>query len=360
MSAAMSTVNSKRKLCALQELPLTWDIWVNHILPFVGMGHYAFVASVNHHLNDMYKAFCDTVKSCPLVWVKAKCVNRTRDAFRTDTFYQSAVFSSVTCAEYWFNQSQNMLNCLTDYCALISQTGNPEILQWAQQKNLPCNSRTCAEIAKHGHLSLLKYAHENVTYRYTSAKRTFKCSLESHVLECRWEKKATYHHENECLWDEDTCRSAAVNGHIECLQYAHENGCRWNKDTCAQAAKGGHIKCLKYAHENGCPWDVFTCYLAARFGHLECLQYAHENECPWDKMSCTRAAANGQLECLQYAHEHGCPWDRETCIQASRYGHVECLMYAHFNGCDSRHVFLHVKALLPVFEQMDARRHTSS
>jgi hypothetical protein len=38
-----------------KELPsLNQDIWVNGILPFVGMGHFAFVASVDRQMKKYY------------------------------------------------------------------------------------------------------------------------------------------------------------------------------------------------------------------------------------------------------------------------------------------------------------------
>ena len=59
-----------------------------------------------------------------------------------------------------------------------------------------------------------------------------------------------------CLWDADTCSSAALGGHLEVLQWARANGCPWNVDTCSYAAKGGHLETLQWARANGCPWNA--------------------------------------------------------------------------------------------------------
>ena len=45
---------------------------------------------------------------------------------------------------------------------------------------------------------------------------------------------------------------------------------------------GGHLEVLKWARENDCPWDEYTCRAAAKGGHLETLKWARENGCPWD------------------------------------------------------------------------------
>ena len=42
-----------------------------------------------------------------------------------------------------------------------------------------------------------------------------------------------------CSMRTDTCSSAAMRGHLACLQYAHEHGCPWNEKTCHFARKGG-------------------------------------------------------------------------------------------------------------------------
>ena len=67
---------------------------------------------------------------------------------------------------------------------------------------------------------------------------------------------------------------------MECLKYAHVQGCDWDEETCASAAMSGHLECLQYASEHGCDWNEETCEEAAKRGHLECLKYACARECP--------------------------------------------------------------------------------
>ena len=52
-------------------------------------------------------------------------------------------------------------------------------------------------------------------------------------------------------------------GHLEVLKYAHEDACPWNEYTTEAAAEAGHLEVLKYAREGGCPWDERT-YLRFR------------------------------------------------------------------------------------------------
>ena len=58
------------------------------------------------------------------------------------------------------------------------------------------------------------------------------------------------------------------------LQYAREQGCEWHPNcTCSNASVGLEaFGCFKYHH--GYELDAATCRDAAAEGHLECLEYA--------------------------------------------------------------------------------------
>jgi hypothetical protein len=207
MSTTIASANKRRKV-GDKGLPLHQDIWLNSILPFVGMGHFAFVAGVNRQMKEYYKAYCDTLDSPPKV--KRLDDGQPEPATKFDTFFR-AVFSSVTCAEFWRCQAKKAYGRKRGYtrnkCTLIAKTGNLEVLKWAHEKKLP--------------------------------------------------------------WNAETCERAASGGHLEMLIHATDNGCRWGKTTCEAAARNGHLDVLKYAHENCCPWDEDTCTMAAENGHLD-------------------------------------------------------------------------------------------
>jgi hypothetical protein len=198
----MST--KKRKTCVSDELPFKRELWVNQILPFVGMGHFVFVAGVNHQMKEYYQAYCANVDNPPYL-KKQDDDNDTDDeddevdeygeairpATASDTFY-SVVFSSVACAKFWDSQTNKPADNNYNVCRLIAKTGNLQVLKWARQKKF--------------------------------------------------------------LWDEDACHAAAKRGHSEMLKYLHENGCPWDGKTCVAAARYGQVVCLNYALVNGCPF----------------------------------------------------------------------------------------------------------
>ena len=65
-----------------------------------------------------------------------------------------------------------------------------------------------------------------------------------------------------------TCTYAALNGHLEALDWARDNGCKWDKLTCVYAAKNGHLEVLKWLRENGCDWDSSICLYVASNGPI--------------------------------------------------------------------------------------------
>ncbi|CAB9506500.1 ankyrin repeat protein [Seminavis robusta] len=320
----MSTTNpcSPNKMQKLNPAILDQkELWISHILQFLGMGQYAYVGAVNKKFNHLYKEYCDSVKNPPTV----KLGKKKRAAISTDTFY-SVVFYNVPCTRYWHvahNSSQN-LSCFhqNDVCPTIAKAGNLPVLQWASiEEEYPMEERTCSAAAGGGHLELLKWAQQN-----------------------------------GCPWDKATCSAAACGGHLELLKWARENGCPWDEETCWYAARHGHLELLKWARQHGCPWNEETCSSAARGGHLELLKWARENGCrtfgtsemarengcPWNGWTRNAAAGRGHLELLKWAHENGCPWDTETCYAAAGGGHLELLKWAHENGCpwDKQHALL--------------------
>jgi hypothetical protein len=75
-------------------------------------------------------------------------------------------------------------------------------------------------------------------------------------------------------------------------------------NTCRDAAENGHLNCLQCARENGCDWDIWVCTFAAARGHLNILQWARDNGYDWDIDFC--------LDCaIENNHSHVVEWINE-------------------------------------------------
>ncbi|CAB9502238.1 ankyrin repeat protein [Seminavis robusta] len=300
-AAIGSAINNKKQKMSPPIESLLLDkneIWIQGILPLVGVGQYAFVGAVNKKMNQLYKEYCkiELEKNPRKVKDGPPLLASRRSAEITDTLY-SETFCNLPRAEYWLKDNSSRKNPSRHLvCNAIAIVGNLTVMQWARQQGFPWHEYTSIKAAKHGHLEMLQWLREN-----------------------------------GCPWDRQTCKAAAKFGHLEILKWAHENGCPWNEKICEYAAINGHFEILKWARENGCPWNEQTCAGAARRGQLEILKWARANGCPWNEKTCEYAAEGGRLEVLKWARANGCPWDRQTCEAAAKFGHLEILKWAREN-----------------------------
>ncbi|CAB9506173.1 ankyrin repeat protein [Seminavis robusta] len=259
--------NKKQKMSAAFDSLLFADdlILIEGILPFVGVGQYAFVAAVNKKMNQLYKEYCEIeLKKNPRMVTDNPYGWPSRHAAESTDTVLSETFCNLLCAEYWLkDNSSNKKPDRNHVCAAIAKIGNHTVMKWARQEGFPWNERTCAAAAGNGNLKMLQWLREH-----------------------------------GCPWDESACADAALNGHLGVLQWLRENGCPWSALTCATAAEGGHLEILKWARENGCSLNAWTCLRAAKNGHLEILQWSRENGCPWSEWTCAGAAENGHLEII--------------------------------------------------------------
>ena len=233
----------------------------------------------------------------------------------------------------------------------------------------------------------LQYLEAIYTIRKLSDKSEWMAAAASIGCPCLL---SCLHHKLKLSWDESTCQQIAIHGHLSCLKYAHECGCPWSHTTCNAAARWGHILCLRYALDNGCSCDwEEACVHAAEGGKLCCLQFLveeknrrnhklvierialeqqlHEQLTLVEQEGGTppqqltqphhgtgvasgegnangldtsraarfvpikathRAAAMGYIDCLIYLNDHGCPFSNQTCTAAAAGGHLACLIYA--------------------------------
>jgi hypothetical protein len=56
--------------------------------------------------------------------------------------------------------------------------------------------------------------------------------------------------------NEDATTQAAINGHLEILQYLRQNECPWDENTLEGAVREKHWEVAVWAAENGCPGTI--------------------------------------------------------------------------------------------------------
>jgi hypothetical protein len=331
-----------------KEIDLPVDVLANHVIPFVGVGQYRFVAVASRRLREAYclrfptkKTFYNmsTMKTSKICWDEASLKDQQllQRLAKVQRWYYHVVLDDLNDEDWdllrWtksiFGCSWGSINS-TDgnnphACAVAARNGNLRMLQCLRANGCPWNGLTCYEAARNGHLEVLKWARDNGCPWYKGICRAAAGSGNLEVLK--------FVRDNGCPWSKGVCRAAAASGNLEVLKFVRTNGCPWNGETCNEAARRGDLEMLKWAHSNGCPFTTEICKTAAAGGNLEVLKFVRTNGCPWNETTCNEAAQRGDLEMLKWAHDNGCPWDSGTCNAAATGGHLEVLKFLRANGC---------------------------
>jgi hypothetical protein len=184
---------------------------LQHIISFVGVNQYRFVAPISHGFQ--------------LVYLKLYPGNK-------QTYFNA---SSLEHAEISLEGQDNRHS--KALCTSAARHGSLSTLLYLRSMDFPWNKGTFCMAAKFGHV---------------------------HIIEFLYAK--------HCPFASNTCSYAALNGHVSVLKWAKTNDFPWHDGTCSSAAHNNHLAVLQWARENGCPWNKLTCQYAAKNGHLKLLQ----------------------------------------------------------------------------------------
>jgi len=253
-----------------------------HIFPFLGHGHYRFVAGVNHQMKYSYEYFLrNQQKQQQQDFKKNPHKNRHRHYLTNSitTTTGANIFGSTSRARLYMAENS--------FKGIVANKRNPTL---------------CLNVALRGNLELLQSLHSEGYWLDTKlpSKRHRMFSNKSgfgwyagkggNLEILKWAESALAGND----WETDfICDGAAYAGHLEVLQWARNKGFAWSNKTCCNAAGNGHLDILKWATQNGCEWDYLTCSGAAYNGHLDILKWARENGCEWDRKHCVVLAMRG-------------------------------------------------------------------
>ncbi|GFH53330.1 hypothetical protein CTEN210_09806 [Chaetoceros tenuissimus] len=263
-----------------------------------------------------------------------------------------------------------------------------EMLQWLHEHNVSWNEKTCSVLAEKGNLKALKYVRSN------SCAWNEQCVIGA--IKSRNDDILNYCLENRCpMGNSDVCRFAMDDPDqdraLRKLKFLRSKGCPWDGQKCAyNAARHGNIKALKWMRAQGVVFEEETCRAAARQGHLETLKYLtsvgcplcvlehtfpavkksgiaiveyciendfpctdklyyyaiediadsfpvikllQKNQYPLNSSACEGAAVYWDLKTLRWLKYKGCPWDESVCNWAVMNNEFDMLKFAHENGC---------------------------
>jgi hypothetical protein len=205
-----------------------------HIISFVGVNQYRFVAAINKEFQTAYLQLYPNNKK---------------------TYYNASTLKhTVICFECFLDKRHEYGNWITEPLTKENIGGLARLMSYPCMES-PTNVETCQMAARHGQLYVLQYLRVK-----------------------------------GCPWDASTCSEAMKWGHAHIVRWARTNGCPWDKWTCTYAAMQGDLATLQWARANRCRWTKDTCTYAAQYGHLDVLQWTIANGGRFNEIDCFNAA----------------------------------------------------------------------
>ncbi|KAL6077681.1 Ankyrin repeat domain-containing protein [Balamuthia mandrillaris] len=222
--------------------------------------------------------------------------------------------------------------------------GGLPVVQWlCEQPGYSLRSlRNCEAAAETGQLALLQWLRDHGANWAGGVLRL--AALNGHLEVLQWAAK------NYCPWKEDPMAddyfyhpcpvllAAAHGGHVEVLEWLWEHyptrmqAKKHNSSYASTAASRGHVQVLEWLKERGFRWDEFTFWGAAVHARWEVLKWLQENGCPWDERAFSAVIERRGMETMEWLHERGCPCEARAFEAAARNGWLEGLQWADGRG----------------------------
>jgi hypothetical protein len=332
--------------------PLHEPAILQHVLSYVGLGHWCFVGPVCSLWRDAYaRLSCRPIDSCS-EWY------RTVVSVSTMTLYSSALETAAR-AEHAIN-SCGLDQSAEHFLCAAGRYADAETLAAAHALGMPYSAELMQGAAAVGALDNMIWLHTEQQCALPSDISSYAvCSGSVPVLRWLQQQGVSY--------DAESCRLATDRNHLSALQFLHTDGCAdWNIRTCNAAVSRGHLAVLRYAREQGCPWDAchamvtavclghvnmaefvinstagtsavalneHTMRVAAERGHTDMCKYLHTQRCPWSISSCIAAAEGNHVDTLRWLYEQNAPWNGpEIFLAAAEWGAVAVMQYLQTEG----------------------------
>lgn len=256
-----------------------------------------------------------------------------------------------------FDQKNTIMPMRKIISSIVANNNNLELLKEIYKKGYPFDHYTSGCASTVGNLEMIKFLHENnceIDY-YTFLNAAINCHMD--ILEylflsdlkvcidyrgiCDEVAKSgnikifMYFYNKGYLFDSNAIKNAAGNGHMNiilCVRDNYEDIFEYSKmdvEICAAASLGGHLECLSFLYNNDFSVDRKVSRYAALNGHKHILEFAYDNLITWDEKACANASANGHLECLMYLYERNCPLSERSYAYAARNGHYHIIKYLY-------------------------------
>jgi hypothetical protein len=268
---------------------------LQHVLDYVGPGHWCFVAEVRSLWRDVCAS--DTRRELPLPrQYYARSV-----AYVPQMTVFSAVFTSPSCVRH---AHAHGLDYATEWCERAA--------------------------GRYGDIATLQTAHE-LGMAYTD--------LAIGAADCNQLAVVQFLQAQGCPLSESLFHLAAERGHIAMCAYLHAAQCPWSNVICNSAAYGGSLNTLRWLRERGCPWSTYAVSIcAACSGSIDLMLYLQQQGVVFNaemlRDMLNAAGAHNELAAAQWLRQRGAAWPAVLYDDMMPWS-GDALLWARAEGCTS-------------------------
>jgi hypothetical protein len=204
---------------------------LQHIISFIGLHHYRFVAGIHPNFRIAYQKLYGS----KYTYIKASIIEHAKICFH-ELNEKNMTGYLIIC------KTPNMDEDSDD-----DDYDNGDDEEKSDVKRL-LESLICRDAARQGKLDVLQYL-----------KLVLRCS-----------------------WDAQTCTEAAGHNHLHILQWARQHHCPWNSDAFNMMKDLSNKEVLLWLANNGCKWHNWHTdmkYIPALRKRMDVLQWAYVHGC---------------------------------------------------------------------------------
>jgi hypothetical protein len=328
---SMEPIRTAKRSAAAASNPLGNSSILQHVLSYLGLGHWFFAATVCSLWRRIYEGLASTmllkIQSEPITVPKLRrCVpkmtllsavlaspSRLRLARNElPVGGKSSVMSYAIglCADVTTIAAAADELCIIGSWKAIAQgiaaSGCVSKFDWfcSNEHRLPGNTDMYA--AKSGSLSMLEFV-------LSKKQRPPRFSV-------------------------NLMAAAVAHSPPEVCKHLHEKGCPWSAYACYLAAAGNNLATLRWLHENGCPGALCddSSIAAARCGSVDIMLYMQQQGVQWSDELLTlmpnTAGAFRHLAAVQWLRQQGAQWPLVLRVCDKRWGR-DVITWARQEGC---------------------------
>jgi hypothetical protein len=333
-----------KKRAATDSNPLRQAGILQHVLGYVGPGHWLFLSTVCSSWLEIYTSLA-TVTVAKV---------RLYGAYEESTLCvpKMTLFSSALASPSRLKLAhQYGLKLVPDHCEYAAgRHADIDTLAAAQELGMQYSNATLYGAASAVHKLAWLYAMCGPQHSSTTGAVATHAARAGSITALIWLKCT-----QGCVFDKYTCLAAAEGNQLPALQNLHSEGCCWDVSVLSAAAVNGAFELLRWAVEQGCPWQNFDCDRDGNFvlaadpnmsltdilgdaaygGNIELLEWVKQQQpqLHYDDSVMCGAARGGHVVMCEHLRSNGCEWSSGACETAASCDHVDALHWLRESGC---------------------------